>query len=202
MQITIQGKQLSLGTALKEHIEEKILEIKDKYFNRLTDASVTLSPEGHAFFKCNITLHVGKDLKVQATGEETDPYAAFDATATKVAKQLRKYKTKLRDHHARSESSPEVESVKARDYVLAAQLLDSANDEKAESKDEPVVIAEMTTNIATLTVSEAVMRMDLSDQPVLLFRNAGNKGLNLVYRRPDGNIGWIDPELDKLVASK
>ncbi|MBI1326519.1 MAG: ribosome-associated translation inhibitor RaiA [Alphaproteobacteria bacterium] len=202
MQVVIQGKQLSLGDALKEHIEEKISEIKDKYFNRLTDAAVTISPEGSAFFKCHIALHVGKDIKVQGTAEETDPYAAFDAAAAKVAKQLRKYKTKLRDHHNKHETSAEVESIKARDYVLAAQLLDSSHDEKAEEKDEPVVIAEMTTDIVTLTVSEAVMRMDLSDQPVLLFRNAGNKGLNLVYRRPDGNIGWIDPQLDKLNGTK
>jgi hypothetical protein len=112
---------------------------------------------------------------------------AFDAAAERVAKQMRRYKRRLHSHHAQPHEAFEA-GERAKDYVLAPF------DEEAE--EGPAVVAEMSTDLPSLTVSEAVMRMDLANAPVLLFRNRSHGELNLVYRRPDGNIGWIDPELD------
>lgn len=194
MQLTVQGKQMNLGDALQAHAAEKLEDINQKYFNRAIDATVTFSPEPHGFTKTQISLRIGKDIMVQAQATEKDPYNSFDAAADKIAKQLRRYKKRLRDHHERLEEIPGEGSMKARDYVLAAMEDESdSSEDVADAGQDPIVIAEMSTNIQTMTVSEAVMRMDLAEQSALLFRNAKHNGLNMVYRRPDGNIGWIDP---------
>lgn len=192
MQLTIQGQHIDLGNSLRTHVTDKIESVKDKYFNRAVDVHVTFSKDTGSVYKANITFRVGKEIFVQASAKEHDPYVAFDAACDRVAKQLRRYKRRLRDHHDRLEETPEGEMLKARSYVL------SQEPEKAEAEeyigDEPAVIAEMTTNIQTMSVSEAVMRLDLADQSALLFRNPKHGGLNLVYRRADGNIGWVDPQ--------
>jgi ribosomal subunit interface protein len=199
MELTVQGKQIDVGDALRTHVTDKIEDLNQKYFNHATFATVTFSKEGHghARTKAHISIQVGKNIMVNADAVEADPYVSFESAADKVGKQLRRYKRKLRDHHARLEETPESEMQKARSYVLAAEQ----NDEPAVDDltgvpkgDDPVVIAEMTTHIETLTVSEAVMRMDLAAKPALLFRNASNSKLNMVYRRTDGNVGWVDPE--------
>lgn len=188
MQLSIHGKQMDLGDALREHIADKLEDINQKYFNRAIEAIVTLSPEGHAFVKTHISIRVGKDIMVMSDAQETDPYVSFDAACDKVAKQLRRYKKRLRDHHERLE---EENFTPAQNYVLQAEPEDS--DEEPETEAPPVV-AEMVTNIQTMSVSEAVMRLDLSGENALLFRNPHHDGLNMVYRRQDGNIGWVDPE--------
>ncbi|MEM8832932.1 MAG: ribosome-associated translation inhibitor RaiA [Pseudomonadota bacterium] len=188
MQLSITGKQMDLGDALRQHITDKIEDIDQKYFNRAIEAIVTLSPEGHAFVKTHISFRVGKDIMVMSDAQDTDPYASFDAAAEKVAKQLRRYKKRLRDHHERLE---EEHFTPAQNYVLSPEP--ETAEEETESKD-PVVVAEMITNIQKMSVSEAVMRLDLSGDNALLFRNPNHDGLNLVYRRADGNIGWVDPE--------
>ena len=116
-----------------------------------------------------------------------DAYAAFDIAMAHLAKRLRRHKRRLRDHH---NSQRAVESLPAQSYVLAGY---EAEDSGEATGDNPVIIAEDTTDIAELTVSEAVMRLDIADLPALMFRNAGSGGLNVVYRRADGNVGWIDP---------
>ena len=192
MQLTVQGKQMDVGDALRTHAEDKVEDINQKYFNHATDATVTFAPEGHGhgLVKTRISIRVGKDILVTSEARESDAYASFDTAADKVAKQLRRYKKRLRDHHQRLE---ETAALQARDYVIEQ---DSANEnrEEADEHKDPVVIAEMATNIQTMSVSEAVMRLDLSGNPALLFRNAQHDGLNMVYRREDGNIGWVDPE--------
>ena len=195
MQITIQGKQIDLGTALREHVQDKMEEVNSKFFNHATFATVTFSREGHGhgLVKTHITLQVGKNIKVLADATEGDAYISFDRASEKIAEQLRRYKNRLRDHHDRIEMLPDGDS--AREHVLA----DGHNDDSQHS-DNPPIIAEMTTNIETLSVSEAVMRMDLADQPALLFRNASHDGLNMVYRRPDGNVGWVDPVGNHVIA--
>lgn len=206
MQLTVQGKQMDIGDALKSHVSEKLEDINSKYFNRAIEATVTLSPEGHAFTKTHISIRVGKDILVMSDATENDPYVSFDTAAEKVAKQLRRYKKKLRDHHQRQDETPEIPATKARDYVIAAdQDQVPANDDDDDGVphgEDPVVIAEMTTNIQTMTVSEAVMRLDLSGQSALMFKNANHGGLNMVYRRPDGNIGWLDPESQDVPVGK
>lgn len=193
---------MDVGDALRSHVSEKLEDINTKYFNRAIDATVTLAPEGHAFTKTHISIRVGKDIMVMSDAVESDPYISFDAAAEKVAKQLRRYKRMLREHHQRLEQTPESEIIKARDYVLAsangAQAAEQDNSADAADAfpqgDNPLVIAEMVTNIQVMTVSEAVMRLDLSGQNALMFRNPTHSGLNMVYRRADGNIGWVDPQ--------
>jgi hypothetical protein len=154
-----------------------------------------------------VIFHVGHDVKVQASSEAGDAYAAFDEAATRVSKQLQRYKTRLRDHHERLEKTPDTAFLQARDYILQTDGVD-IDDDDAElnaqlnkplkpSKDgeDHVIVAETTTTIPSLSVSEAVMRMDLAEQDFMLFKNPKTDSLNAVYRRPDGNIGWIDPAL-------
>jgi ribosomal subunit interface protein len=198
MQLIIQGKQIDVGDALRTHVSEKLEDIKSKYFNRGVEATVTFSREGSAFFKAHISIRIGKNILVIADDTETEPYAAFDTALAKVAKQLRRYKNRLRDHHERLEVSPETEIIKARDYVLATTP--SLPDEEEPALAEPVIVAEMTSDIESMSVSEAVMRMDLAGQNVLLFRDPKHNSLNIVYRRADGNVGWIDAGWTKAKA--
>jgi len=187
MQLTVQGKQMDLGDALKTHVSEKLEDLNSKYFNRAIDATVTFSPEGQAFTKTHISIRVGKDIMVISDATETDPYVAFDQAADKVAKQLRRYKRRLRDHHQRMDDAPDDHTSAALDYTLSPE---QNNDEHTDH----LVIAEMATNIVTMTASDAAMRLELSGNNALMFRNASHGGLNMLYRRADGNIGWVDPD--------
>jgi ribosomal subunit interface protein len=189
MNVTVQGKQLDVGDALKTHVAEKLEDLNTKFFNRAIDGNVIFSREGHGFFRTHITIHIGKDIMVQSHATEDDPYLSFDVASGKLAKQMRRYKNRLRDHHERLSRETKVEAA-ARDMVLAP--VDEQDNDVTAAKD-PVVIAEMTTPIQTMTVAEAVMRFDLSGGSALMFRNASHGRLNMVYRRGDGNIGWVDP---------
>ncbi len=192
MELSVHGKQIDVGDSLRGHVKEKIEDLSEKYFNHTTFANITFSKEGHGHprTRAHISIKLGKNIMVVADAVEADPYVAFDSAAEKAGKQLRRYKRRLRDHHERTESSPEAEIIKARDYVLAT---DGHGKDEPPAEEVPVVIAEMTTNIETLTTSEAVMRLDLGDLPALLFHNASHGGLNMVFRRIDGNVGWVDP---------
>lgn len=199
MELAIHGKQMDLGDALRTHVTARMEDINAKFFNRAIDVNVTFAPEGHAFFRAHVSLRVGKDIMVQATSTETNVYAAFDSAADKVAKQMSRYKRRLRDHHERMEQSPEVELTKAQDYVLAMKKIDGLEEHELEAEDkaagdEPLIIAEVATKIQKLSVSDAVMRMDLLGQSALLFRNPKNNRLNMVYHRADGHIGWMEPD--------
>ena len=195
MELTVQGKQLDVGDALRDHVTNKLEDLNSKYFNHATFGTVTFSKEGHGhgIIKAHIHIQVGKNINVMADDTAGDAYGAFDSAAEKVGKQMRRYKKRLRDHHERLEQSPELEIIRARSYTLAAETENEKQDDDQDGED-PVIIAEITTDIQKMSVSDAVMRMDLAGQPALLFRNAKHNGLNMVYRRPDGNIGWIDPE--------
>lgn len=205
MELAVHGKQMDVGDALRVHVQDKLEDLSSKYFNHTTFANVTFSRDGHGHkqTRAHITIQLGRNIMVTADALERDPYVAFDAAATKAGKQLRRYKRRLRDHHDRIERTPESEFTKARDYILANESEESEETETTDGKG-PAVIAEMTTNIQSMSVSEAVMRLDLSGQPALMFCNASHGGLNMVYRRSDGNIGWVDPENQncKTVAGK
>ncbi len=188
MQLSVKGKQLDIGDALRTHVSDSLSRILGKYFGNAIEVGVTISRDGQ-MYRAVVAVHVGRGIQVQAQGDADQPYPAFDTAAEHLAKRLRRYKGRLRNHHKRS--GPTAETLLARQYILAADDdLESAED---EAEGQPAVVAEMTTEIASLTVSEAVMRMDLADQPALMFRNSSHGGLNMIYRRPDGNIGWIDP---------
>lgn len=187
MKISVQGKQLDVGDALRERIETTIGQIAAKYFSNPIDATVTMSRDG-SVFRADVNVHVGKGISVKSEGSNGDPRAAFDGAAERIDKQLRRYKRRLRDHHRgyAEDAQP------AAQYVLAAEAEDGPEPDGTDGW-EPVVVAEMATKIEMLTVGEAVMRMDLASAPALMFRNRAHGGLNMVYRRPDGNVGWVDP---------
>lgn len=186
MQLSVHGKQINIGDALRGHIEESLPAAVTKYFENPTDAHVTVTREGKGF-KADISVHVGKGIIVQSHASSEDAYAAFDTAAVHIAKRLRRYKRRLRDHHRVRDEAPT--SVEVQQFVLDPQL---EAEEEQPTEDQPLIVAEMAATIERLTVSEAVMRMDLSGQPALLFHNSANDAINMVYMRSDGNIGWID----------
>jgi ribosomal subunit interface protein len=192
MQLTVTGKQTDTGDALRRHVEASLGSILGKYFKTAIEAHVVFSKEAH-MSRAEISLHIGRGIVVNASAAAAETYTAYDAAAERIAKQLRRYKRRLRDHHAKAREPAEA-SERARDYVLAP--IAEEPEEEEEAGGGPTVVAEMSTELPNLTVSEAVMRMDLADAQVLLFRSRSHGELNLVYRRADGNIGWIDPELD------
>ena len=191
MLVTVKGKQVDVGDALRGHVEAELVNAVSKYFANPLESQVVLTLEAH-LFRADVSVHVVRAIVVQGQGQAGDARTACDSAIERVAKRLRRYKRRLRDHH---KSDGEVMEVAA--YVLAA----SGEPEEAEYEGPdtangaaPAIVAELTTEIATLSVSDAVMRLDLMDEPALLFRHAGHGGLNLVYRRADGNIGWVDPQ--------
>ena len=185
MEILVTGKHLDVGHALRGHIESNLDATVAKYFNNAVDANVTISREPDGF-RADISAHPGRGLLVQGGATAVDVYAAFDGALARIAKQLRRYKRRIRDHHKGRRHD---DTLPAQQYIIAAESADQELDEAAE----PPIIAEMPTDIPTLSVGEAVMQMDLGDLPVVMFRNRAGGVFNVVYRRPDGNIGWIDP---------
>jgi len=208
MQLSVTGKQTEIGEALRRHVEGSLSSILDKYFKTAIEAHVIVSKEAH-LSRAEISIHIGRGIVVNARASAPEAYLAFDAAAERLAKQLRRYKRRLRDHHAKGRE-PAGAGERAMDYVLAPigeEEGEVAEAEVAEAEaggvnGAPAVIAEMSTELPSLTVGEAAMRMDLAEAPVLLFRNRSHGELNLVYRRTDGNIGWIDPELDAARAMR
>jgi ribosomal subunit interface protein len=195
MQVSVTGKHFDVGDSLRSHVAESTHSIVERYFGKATEAHVVFCRERH-LVKAEISVHAGRGLSVQGAGEAEDPYVAFDSAAERIDKRLRRHKRRITNHHARAKdgAAPPAQQ-DATAYVLAADEHDGASDGADEGEGEPLVIAEMRTRIPQLSVSEAVMRLDLAELPVLLFRNSARGNLNLIYRRPDGNIGWIDPDL-------
>jgi ribosomal subunit interface protein len=190
MRYRITGKQIDIGEALQTHVRGEMAEIIEKYAERPTDANVVFSKDAHEHV-CEATLHLSTGLTAQARAAAPDIYAAFDRCNEKMEKQLRRYKRRLKNHH-RERSEP-VELSGASSYILAASENDGATEPESL---QPIIVAEMETKIPSVSVGEAVMQMELAHAPVLVFRNEGHGGLNVVYRREDGNVGWIDPKLD------
>ncbi|MEM9433462.1 MAG: ribosome-associated translation inhibitor RaiA [Pseudomonadota bacterium] len=187
MRYQISGKQIDIGDALQTHVKSDLGDIVGKYAERPTDATIVFSKDAHQFV-CEATVHLSTGLTTQAKAAANEIYAAFDSCAEKMEKQLRRYKRRLKDHH-QSRSQP-VELIDASSYILAgAQETDDSEPETLQ----PIIVAEMETKIPSLSVGEAVMQMEIAGSPVLVFRNEGNEVLNVVYKRDDGNIGWIDP---------
>lgn len=187
MQYQISGKQIDIGEALQIHVKSEVDAIVEKYAERPTNAQIIFSKSASEYV-CESTVHLSTGLTATAKAHSHEIYAAFDLCSEKLEKQLRRYKRRLKDHH-RERTQP-VELSAASTYILAG----SEGSEEPEPENlQPMIIAEMETKIASLSVGEAVMQMELSGSPVLVFRNEGNSGVNVVYRRDDGNIGWIDP---------
>jgi ribosomal subunit interface protein len=189
MQITVSGKQVDLSDALQTRVSDHLDIISSKYFDHALEAQVTFS-RARSFFTCDITLHAARGLTLRGEGEAADANTAFDDAAEHIAKRLRRYRRRVNEH-ARDIANRERPEA-ARQYTLSQGDEASAHAANGGAT-HPTVVAEQAAEISLLSVSEAVMRMDLADQPVLMFRNSTSGQLNVVYRRSDGNIGWIDP---------
>jgi ribosomal subunit interface protein len=189
MRYKITGHQIDIGAALQTKVEQEIGTMLEKFSGRPTDAAVVFSRDGHEH-ACEATVHLSTGLNVQALGKDTEIYSALDRCVEKLEKQLRRYKRRLKNHH-RERSQP-VELLGGSSYILAGS--DDAAGDEPESL-QPIIIAEMETKIPLLSVGEAVMQMELAEAPVLVFRNEKQENaVNVIYRRDDGNIGWIDPK--------
>ncbi len=185
MRYQISGKHIDVGEALQTHVKTELGETASKYAERPTDAQVVFSRNGPEFV-CEATVHLSTGLNAQAKASAHEIYAAFDSCNEKLEKQLRRYKRRLKDHH--KDRAQPVELSGGASYILAS----STDSEEPETL-QPMIIAEMETKIPSLSVGEAVMQMEISGAPVVVFHKEGTSGVNVVYQRDDGNIGWIDP---------
>lgn len=192
MQIQITGKHMVLGEALRGRIEMGLEAAVSKYFSRAGEANVFVSQQG-PFVEVDCNVHLPSGIVLQSTGKADDPYAALEVSLEKMEKRVRRYKRRLKDHHTNGQPALPAE--------IAAEILIQATDDEAEDSvdtgmeigEAPLTVAETKVQIRTMSVSEAVMQLELQDVPALMFRNASHDGLNMVYRRPDGHIGWVDP---------
>ena len=191
MKLTVTGKQLDVGEAFRTHIAERLQTTLAKYFGDALEVAVTVTREG-ARYRANVQAHVGRNIELFAEGWAHEPYPAFDDAAEHLAKRLRRHKRRLRDHNAPPAHGAEA-AVAAEERAPAYVLQPDEHEGGQDSADAPPVVAELSAVIHTMTVGQAVMRLDLSREPALLFRSSVHGGLNMVYRRSDGTIGWVDP---------
>jgi ribosome hibernation promoting factor len=186
MPFRISGKNLDMGETLRERISERIVETMGKYFDGGYSGHVTIAREGSGF-RTECAIHLDSKITLHAEGRAADAYASADQAALRVEKRLRRYHRRLKDH--RTERADERATIDAASYVITAPEPES----EAELNDfTPVIVAETTTQLKQLSVSDAVMELDMTGAPVVVFRHAAHGGINVVYRRADGHFGWID----------
>ncbi len=185
MKILISGQHLSIGDSLKAHIEQRVDKYVKKYFEHATTAHVTLIKE-KSYIRTEIMINqgTGSDVIIKSTGEDNDAYRSFDVALQKADQQLRKHKARIKNHHKDKEKRA---FLKAKKYLLAPFA-----EEDSVENGSPTIIAEKMTQIEKLSVSEAVMQLDLLELPALIFINGSNDRINVVYYRKDGNIAWVD----------
>lgn len=187
MKVTLSGKQVDISDKLRKHVEDAVSVSVEKYFSAPISCSVAFSKEGEEF-GAEITVHPAKNVVLKGSGAATDPYSAFDNANEHIATRLRRHKTKLNAHKSK---------VGLAELAYSAVLPLVEQDEEVDVNVEaPLTIAETDANIPVCTVSEAVMYMDLSNEGALMFRNSANNHISMVYRRKDGNIGWVEPKAD------
>jgi len=190
MQLSVSGKHLDVGDSLRGHVTHAIASSAERYFGQAIEGKVIFQRARHAF-RADISLHVARGYTVQTHGEAEDPYAAFDVAAERLDKRLRRHKKRLVDRRRNGGEELELEPASHRVLTVDATETEASGEDRANGG--PAVVAETSLDIPTLAVSDAVMCLDLGDMPVLMFRNRGHGGYNVVYRRADGTIGWIDP---------
>ena len=187
MDVRVSGHQLETGEALRTHVETRLGAIADKYFSKALSAQATFGRAPHDKFSCDIIVHVMQGLILKGRGEASDARTSFDGASEKIEKQLRRYMRRLQDRHSQTAHALRQEE--------AAYTVFDAGDVETESPppEAPVIVAEMSVDIPESSVSDAVMLMDLRNTPALLFKNTGTGRHNMVYRREDGTIGWVEP---------
>lgn len=190
MDVQVSGKNIELGEALRTHVNDRLADSVQKYFGRGAEAAVSFAKERH-LVECEMTAHLFSGVFLAAHGSGGDAYAAFEEGLEKLEKRVRRYKRRLKNHHVNGKAPMPAEAAA---YRLLAPLPEETEDDADAAGDPtPVVVAEQTTSLREMTVGAAVMQLDLADSPAVVFKNAGNGRLNVVYRRRDGHIGWIDP---------
>jgi ribosomal subunit interface protein len=191
MPFRISGKNIDIGDALRARINTRVAEATGKYFDGGYSGHVTIGKEGFGF-RTECVIHLDSGIVLEADALAADAYLSADQAAERIEKRLRRYKRRLKDHQAAAANggAREAPPMQAQSYVIAAPAEDS--DEEVTELN-PVIIAETTTALKRMSVSEAVMQLDLTGSAVVVFRHAGHGRVNLVYRRADGHIGWIDP---------
>ncbi|MDR6128466.1 ribosomal subunit interface protein [Sphingomonas sp. SORGH_AS802] len=198
MDIRISGHQVETGDALKAHVADRLQGIASKYFERAISAEVTFGKGPHDVgFKCDIVAHIMRGLILKGRHEAQDAHRAFDAAAEKIEKQLRRYMRRLKDRNA----AQAIEIEQANGYDNANYTLFAETVEDDEAGDAPLIVAETRVDVPDASVSDAVMMLDLRNTAALLFKNSGTGAFNMVYRRGDGTIGWVEPQADQLQAT-
>jgi ribosomal subunit interface protein len=183
---------MEIGDAFRIRIEERIGAAIEKYFDGGFAGNVTVI-KSNSRFSCDCRIHLDSGIVLQAEGDAQEPLAAFDAAAERMEKRLRRYKRRLKSHNAGVVGGNQTDIA----YTTMAPL---SEDEETDLPEDfaPAIVAESTVALKTMSVASAVIELDAKESPVFVFRNAGNDHVNIVYRRPDGNIGWIDPATAKV----
>ena len=185
--ISVSGKQTKVGKSLTTYVKDMVLSTQKKYFENFISANVLFSKDAYNF-RCEISIHIDGSIFLHGNALSNDAYGAFNVANEKIKKRLRRYHRKLTDH--RTKNKKPLKYLEASQYIIENPEL--KNSKKHSS--EPVIIAESEDVIKTISVSEAIMLMNLNDQNAIFFKNIQSKRLNILYRRPDGNIGWVDPK--------
>lgn len=185
MTLRISGRQMDIGEAFRSRIENQVNDAVEKYFDGGFSGHVTVT-KASSRFNADCMIHLDTGISLQATGDAQEPVAAFDSAAERLEKRLRRYKRKLKSHNHQANGQPIDIS-----YTVMAGVAD--DDEEVAEDFAPAIVAELTVSLKTMSVASAVVELDTKESPVFVFRNAGNEHVNIVYRRADGNIGWIDP---------
>ena len=190
MDIRVSGHQVDTGEALREHVSDRLGGIADKYFSRALSATVTFGTGPHDNgFSCDIIAHVMQGVVLKASGFGMEAHPAFDEAAGKIEKQLRRYTKRLKDHSGNAA----VADIDGGIDANAGYTVFGAGPDEEEAVDHPLIIAETRVDVPEATVSDAVMMLDLRNTGALLFKNTGTGSFNMVYRRGDGTIGWVEP---------
>jgi ribosomal subunit interface protein len=192
MDVRVSGHQVDTGEALRQHVEQRMAAIAEKYFSRALSANVTFGrgPHDHAF-TCDIVAHVMQGVILKGSGTAADAHPAFDQAADRIEKQLRRYMRRLKDR-----SGAGAETFEPADDNASYTIFEPPADEEEVLADNPAIVAETKVDIPDASVSDAVMLLDLRNTNALLFRNSGTGKFNMVYRRGDGTIGWVEPQRD------
>jgi ribosomal subunit interface protein len=190
MTIRVSGKSISIGEALRERVSDRTDEVLRKYFEGNYSGRFTIGKD-KAGFRTDCALHLDSGLTLEAESTASDAYASADQAIEQIEKRLRRYKSRLKDRSQRkaAAASQDLAALDVASYVIESPL----DDDQEITAYNPVVIAESTTSLKRLSVSEAVMELDLTGAPVIVFLHATNGRVNVIYRRPDGNVGWVDP---------
>ncbi|BCH53090.1 ribosome-associated translation inhibitor RaiA [Agrobacterium vitis] len=182
MSVRVTGKHMEIGESFRQRIEVQITDAVSKYFDGGYSSQVTVTKSASRF-SADCALHLDTGINLHATGTAVDPQVAFDTAAERIEKRLRRYKRKLKDHH-----------IPANNFEISYTVMDPVSEEDEDVPEDfaPTIVAESTKKVKTMSVATAVMALDMTDEPIVLFRSPGKDELNIVYRRNDGNIGWID----------